>query len=442
MESKLSMDFKFMQLLKFTLPSIVMMIFTSLYTMVDGIFVSRFVGTDALSAVNIVYPVFNIVFAIGIMLATGGSAIIAKKIGEQRIVEAREDFSLLVYVGATIGILILVLGLTFAEPLAIMLGASESIFEMAVNYMKTYLMFAPLGILQLLFQYFFVTEGKPEMGLVMTIVGGVLNIILDYVFIVTFDLGIVGAGLATGIGMAVPAIIGLVYFTFSRKGNLYLVKAKFKGKVLLDSSINGSSEMVSNLALAVVTLLFNLIMMELVGEDGVAAITILLYAQFVLNAIYFGFSMGVAPVLSYNFGSENKKRIKKIYRYCMQFILGISIASALISIVLAPTIISAFAQKGTNVYDVAINGASIFCISFLFTGVNIFTSSLFTAFSNGKISALLSFMRTFVFIVSGLIILSSIFGVEGVFAAVPVAEALSIVISIYFMKKYKSVYGW
>lgn len=442
MENNLSKEFHFGSLLKFALPSMIMMVFMSLYTMVDGIFVSRFVGTQALSAVNIVYPIYNVIIAIGIMLATGGSAVIAKKLGEKKEKEAKENFSLIILVGAIIGVLILIIGLLFLKPLLYMLGSNENLFPYCYSYAKVLLFFAPFGILQLLFQYFFVTAGKPSLGLSVTIVGGLANMILDYVFIVPLEMGILGAALATGIGIAIPAIFGLIYFTVNRKGALTIVKPKYDGKVLLHSCFNGSSEMVSNIAIAIVTFLYNIIMMHFFGEDGVAAITILLYSQFLLNAIFLGYSMGVAPVFSYNYGSENKKVIKRIFRYSLWFVTLTSIVSCFLAIILAPYIIAIFAKRGSSVYQIAMDGSLLFNLNYLFAGINIFVSSLFTAFSNGKISAILSFLRTFVFIVSGLISLPMIFGVSGVWFALTVAEALTIVVSILFLIRYRKKYHY
>lgn len=442
MENKLAKEFHFGSLIKFALPSMIMMVFMSLYTMVDGIFVSRFVGTQALSAVNIVYPIYNVIIAIGIMLATGGSAVIAKKLGEQKQKEAKENFSLLLLVGAVIGLLILIFGILFLNQMLHMLGANENLYPYCLSYARILLLFAPFGILQLLFQYFFVTAGKPILGLAVTIIGGVMNMILDYLFIVPFKMGIEGAALATGIGIAIPALFGLFYFSIKRKGTLYIVKPRYDGKVLIQSCFNGSSEMVSNVAIAVVTFLYNIIMMHFFGEDGVAAITILMYSQFLLNAVFLGYSMGVAPVFSYNYGSENHKVTKRIFKSSLWFVTLTSILSCVLAIVLAPYIILIFAAKGSHVYQIAMDGAFLFNLNYLFAGINIFVSALFTAFSNGKVSAILSFLRTFVFIVSGLLLLPRVMGVQGVWVALTVAEAMTIILCIYCLIRYRKRYHY
>lgn len=442
MDKNLGQDFKFFSLLKFVMPSIIMMVFMSMYTMVDGAFVSRFVSTDALSAVNIVYPLYSIVIAIAIMLATGGSAIIAKKLGEQNNKEAKENFTFIILVGIIIGIIVLIIGIFFIEPLIKMLGSNATTHDYCIDYGQTLLYFAPFAMLQMLFQYLFVTAGKPNLGLIVTILAGITNVVLDYVFIVKLGIGIKGAALATGIGLLIPAIFGVIYFTFNRKGILYFVKPSFDFKALLESCVNGSSEMVSNISVAVVTFLFNMVMLRFLGEDGVAAITILLYAQFVLNAIFFGFSMGVAPIISYNYGANNIDRQKRIFKYCMLFIISVSVIVYMLSLIGAPTLTKFFAHEGTTVYDIALEGFEIFNISFLFTGLNIFASTMFTAYSNGKVSAILSFLRTFVFIIGSLLILPYIIGVNGAWLATVIAELLSFFVSIYLIFRYKNTYNY
>ncbi|MGL5152828.1 MAG: MATE family efflux transporter [Clostridium sp.] len=442
MDKNLGKDFTFFSLIKFVAPSIIMMVFMSLYTMVDGAFVSRFVSTDALSAVNIVFPLYSTVIALAIMLSAGSSAIIAKKLGENKIREAQENFTFIIIVGIVIGFAILISGLVFLEPLVNMLGATPNIFDYCMDYGRTMLIFMPFAMLQMLFQNLFVTAGKPNLGLCATVFGGAINVALDYIFVVKLGLGVSGAALATGIGMVIPAIIGVVFFAFFRNSSLHFVKPKYDFKMLIDACLNGSSEMVTNISIAIVTLLFNLIMLKHLGEDGVAAITIILYAQFILNAIFFGFSMGVAPIISYNYGSLNHIRQKKIFKYCITFIGTFSILIYLISIPLSPILTEIFSHKGSKVYDIALEGFRIFNLSFLFNGLNIYASTMFTAYSNGKISALLSFIRTFVLISGALIILPNIIGVTGAWLATVVAEFISFFISIYFIRKYKTIYSF
>ncbi|ABR46842.1 MATE efflux family protein [Alkaliphilus metalliredigens QYMF] len=442
MENSIAKEYNLVSLLKFALPTIVMMVFMSIYSIIDGIFVARFVSINALSAVNIVYPILSTILAMGLMLATGGSAIIAKKIGEEKLEEARKNFTLIILVGTAIGLGIMLLGLLFIKPILSILGANKELFYLSHEYATTFLFFTPLAILQMLFLNFFITAGRPKIGLALTVIGGCANIVLDYYFIVTLGMGLMGAALATGIGMAIPAVIGLFYFSFYRKGILYLVRPQFDTKVLVQTCINGSSEMVTNLSLAIVTLLYNLIMMKYLGIDGVAAITVLLYTQFLLTAIFLGFSMGVAPIISYNYGSQNIIQIKRIFKYSMIFTFAGSLAAFVNSLLFAPFLIQIFAQKASNVYTIALDGFTIFSISFLFSGFNIFSSAMFTAFSNGKVSAIISFMRTFVFIAIGLLLLPLIMGVTGAWWAITLAEFLSMLMCLLYLIKYKKRYSY
>lgn len=442
MSNSLGKNHTLFSLLRFVFPTMVMMVFMSMYTMVDGIFVSRFVNTAALSAINIVYPICNVIIAIAIMLATGGSAVIAKKMGENKLEEARQNFTLITVIGIGIGFVIMFVCLVFLEDLIRILGANENIIDYCRDYATVFLYFTPLGILQALFQYFFVTAGKPNFGLILTILGGLANIVLDYVFIALWGMGVAGAAVATGIGMAIPAVAGLVYFTFFRKQTLYFVKPKADGKAIWQTCLNGSSEMVTNVSIAVVTFLYNMVMMRYLGEDGVAAITILLYAQFFLTSLYMGFSMGVAPIVSFHYGSKNKVQQKKIFKYCIGFIGVCSVLTYAICNVFAPNLTAVFAEKGSNVYQIAMNGFRIFAVSFLFSGINIFASALFTAFSNGKVSAIISFLRTFVFITAGLLLLPFIFGLDGAWLAMTAAEFLAMLVSVGCLIKYRKKYEY
>lgn len=442
MNNTLAQQFNFRSLLRFSFPTIVMMIFMSLYTMVDGVFVSRFVGTNGLSAVNIVYPVTSIVVAVGVMLATGGSAVIARKMGEGRSGEARQDFSMIVLVGIFLGISISLAGLIFIHPLLRLLGANDAVYGLCYDYAFVLLFFIPAGVLQMLFQTLLVTAGKPVLGLGITVLGGVANIVLDYVFIVPMEMGISGAAAATGIGYSIPAVFGLIYFALYRKGSLCFVRPVWRREVLFKSCGNGASEMVTNLSTAVTTLLFNVIMMRTLGENGVAAITIVLYAQYLLTAVYLGYATGIAPVFSFKYGCSDNGQIRKIFRISVCFILGCSAVSLGIALLFAGPIVTIFAPEGNPVYALAVHGFHLFSLCFLFTGVNIFASTLFTAFSNGIISALLSFLRTFVFIVLGLLIMPEVIGVDGVWLAIPVAELLGMIVSLIFLWKKRNFYHY
>ena len=441
MSNSIAKDFKFFSLLRFALPTMIMMIFMSLYSIVDGIFISRLLGTDALSASNIVYPVISIVFAVGIMLSTGGSALIAKKLGEGKEQEARENFSFLVLISFLFGITILLVGNIFIEPIVRALGATDVLVPYCVDYLSVSLLLAPAAMLQMMFQTFFVTAGKPLIGLILTISGGVANMVLDYLFMGPFNMGISGAALATGIGELIPAVIGLFYFLFTRH-SLYITKPVFRFHVLKESCFNGSSEMVTNLSTAVVTYLFNITMLKFLGEPGVAAITIVLYGQFLFNALYMGFSMGVAPVISYNHGSQNLPLLKRIFKICIGFISISSILITGMALVSSPVIVEIFTPIGTATYDIAKTGFFLFSLNYIFAGINIYSSSMFTAFSDGKVSALISFIRTFVLIVLNILLLPYLIGVNGVWLAVPAAEFMTLFLSVYFFYKKRNVYHY
>lgn len=441
MSYTIAKKFDLLSLLKFTVPAIIMMLFMSLYTIVDGIFISRLIGTTALSGLNIVYPFISFIHAVAIMFAAGGSAIIAKKMGEGSDEEARNAFSLIVYTGIFIGICISVFGNVFINEIIRFLGASPVLEKYSYDYLKIIMLFAPFFILQILFQTFFITAGKPELGLRMTIVSGITNAVLDYLFMKTFAMGMVGAALATVSGYLIISIFGIVYF-LKKRNSLYFVKVKIDWGTIIESCINGSSEMVTDISSGVVTFLFNIVMMKYMGEKGVAAITIILYSQFVFIAVYLGFSMGTAPIISYNYGNQNKKQLKRIFNICSKLIIGSSVGVFLLSLIFAKYIVGFFAPEGTEVYDIAIKGFSLFAITYIFAGYNIFSSSLFTALSNGKISAVISFMRTLIFIVLGIFFLPMIFQVNGIWLAVPFAEILSILVSLFFIRREKGRYGY
>lgn len=442
MNNALSKKITLFSLIKFTAPTIIMMIIMALYTMIDGMFVSRFVNTSALSAVNIVYPVLSIVLALAIMLSTGGSAIIARQMGEGKPDEARKNFSLLIYLGIAIGFTILILGMIFIDPILKFLGADSNTYGYCYDYAMVLLAFVPFSVLQMMFQFFFVTAGKPQIGLIVTIISGVTNTVLDYVFIGLLDMGTAGAALGTGIGFMISAVTGLVYFSFYRKGTLYIVKPRIDKSIIWESCSNGASEMVTNLSVAITTFLFNITMIKYMGEDGVAAITIVLYAEYLFNAVFLGYSSGIAPVISYNYGNKNTKELKKIFKLSYGFVITTSIIVLLVSSVLSEYIIMIFAKQGSEVFYIAQNGFKLFSVAFLFMGFNIFTSALFTALSNGKVSAALSFLRSFLFLIPSIVLLPLALGANGIWLAIPVSEVLALTITVLCIVRNRRVYEY
>ena len=440
----LATEFNTKGVLRYVFPTILMMLFMSTYTIVDGIFVSNLVGESALSAVNLVLPLINVVMAISLMLGTGGVAVIGKLMGENQYEKARGFLTTIYIIGIGIGVTLMVVGYTFSEQIISLLGASEILLPYTRDYFMSFLPFTISLFLQVFVQTFFVTAGKPMLGFVVCLSGGVTNIILDYIFISPniLDMGITGAGMATGIGNSVPAIFGLIYFMADRQGNLHFTKPLWDIKLILNSLYNGSSEMVSNLAIAITTLLFNIMMLKIVGEDGVAAISVILYVQMFQVAIYMGYSMGVAPILSYKFGEQNHKQLADIIKSSFRVIATISVAVVALSLIFADFAIGIFISQESETFNLAKEGFMIFSIGYFFMGVNIFVSSMFTALSNGKVSATLSMCRTLVFTLASLIILPQIFDVTGIWIAVPVAELLGVFVSAYYYKKYKNIYNY
>ena len=436
----LAKDFNGIQLFSFALPTIIMMVFLGLYTIVDTIFVSHFVNTHALAAINIITPIISIIVGLGTMLASGGNAIISRNMGANMEQQAREIFTLIILIGGITGIILAVLGFIWIDDILHLLGASDTLFEYAKKYLSILFIFFPAYLLQTAFANLFVTAGHPGIGSVLSICSGILNIVLDYIFIVIFDMGICGAALGTGFGYLMPTVVGVCFFLFRRDERLHFCKTEWKMNIIIESCINGSSEMVSQLAMALSVFLFNLSMMKLVGDDGVAAITIMNYSQFLFNTLFVGFSMGVAPVIGFNHGSKNINGQKHILRSCLWFIAIASFAIFNMSYFGGTVIVNMFADNKSGVYHLAVEGFKIFSFSFIFCGLNIFASSMFTSLSNGKVSALLSFLRTFVFLVMAILILPHIWGINGIWLAIPVSEAMAFILSLFFVIKQLKTY--
>lgn len=435
LENKISLT----SLIKYTFPTVIMMVFFSLSTIIDGIFVSRYVGANALSATNIVYPVINILIGISVMFATGGNAIVAKFMGEGKNQEAKETFTLITLSALVAGLIVSVFSTIFIKDIIYALGSTDSLYKNCYDYLVVFLIFAPVMISKLFFDYFLVTAGVPKLGLISSVSGGVINIILDYLFIVEFKMGTLGAALATCVSYALPAMVGVIYF--SRKSNvLCFAKPKFNMKLILDSCMNGSSEMVTQMSGAVTTFLYNAAMLKFLGEDGVASITIILYVQFLLNSAYIGFTSGVSPRISYNYGSRDDEQLRKIVKYSFTIVCVFAVFIFISSRSFSNVIIGMFSPKGTALYDITLNGFMIFSFNFLVVGMNIFTSGMFTAFSNGKVSALLSILRTFILFTIGIVTLPSFLGVNGVWMVVPFAEFTTLIVSLFFINKYKYIY--
>lgn len=435
-QNRLADDFHGIKLIAFALPVMLMMLFQGFYTIVDTIFVSHFVSTDALAAINVVTPVINLTVGLGTMLAAGGNAVIARNMGEGKGRQAKENFTMIVSSGLAAGMILAVTVGLRLEEILILLGAEGRLFDYAGEYLGCLLFFIPAYMLQTIFANLFVTAGHPGLGSGLSIGAGILNIILDYFFIVICDMGIKGAALGTGIGVGLVTFAGLIFFgVVNKNGTLCFCRPHLSIGVLAECCLNGSSEMTGQLSGAVTTLLFNLSMFRLAGEDGVAAITILNYSQFLFCTIYIGFSMGAAPVIGYNYGSGNYRRQERIIRQCLRLTAAASCGIFLLSFFGGHLIVRMFTDEMADVYALAADGLKIFAFGFLFSGFNLFISSMFTALSNGKVSAFLSFLRTFVLLTAAILILPKLFGITGVWLAVPAAELLACLISMVFLKR-------
>ncbi len=431
----------FKNVLTFTLPSISMMIFMSVYTMVDGIFVANLISTHALSALNIILPIITVFIAVGTMLGTGGNAICARLLGEGKSRNAKEKFTLFCITGFGIGVLLALFTQIFLQEILNVLGANEETYQYCYDYLVILSIFAPCAILQTIFENAMIASGKPKFALLALVVGGMTNLILDYVFIVYVGMGMQGVALATGLGFSLPTLMGIYFFSTKKEHKtLHFMAFTLDIKSIFTACGNGLSEMVTHLATGVTTYLFNITMLKMAGSDGIAAITVVLYAQLLINTFFIGFSVGIAPVISFYFGAMNKSRLRKLFTICIKFIGVSSVALVCISFLINETIAGIFLERGTKAYELTVHGFYLFSIGFLFSGINIFASGLFTAYSNGKVSAFISFLRTFVFISLAILTLPQFMGLNGVWLAVPIAEFLAFFMSVYFFNAHKKTY--
>ena len=391
-------------ILKFAVPTIAMTVFMSFYTMVDGLFVSNLIGTDALSAINLTAPVIQLVTAISTMLATGGSAVIMKKMGEQKSEEAREDFTFLILVNVFVGLVMSGLGYLLMDRIFAGMSLSLEVEGYCVEYLSRYLMFTIPILLMNNFTLYMIASEKAALSLVCSVTGGVLNMILDYVFIAVFGMGISGAAVATGLGYSVTAVAGLFVFS-SKKSLLHFRKPVMRLRVLANAASNGCSEMATALVTGIITMMFNWTMLHYVGEDGVAAVTIIMYVLMFASSLYTGYSYGVAPMLSFYYGEQNHKKLKKLVGISLKVICAISLVTVAASFSLTRSLVSVFARPDNPVYDLAVTGNRICTAALLFIGFNIFASGMFTALSNGVVSAVLAFSRSFVFMLISMLVL-------------------------------------
>ncbi len=428
-------------ILAFAIPTIAMSVFMSFYTMVDGLFVSNLIGTSALSAINLTAPVVQLVTAVSTMLATGGSAAIMKKMGEQKPEEAREDFTFLILVNAAVGLAMCAAGYAVMDRLFQGMGLSADVAAYCQEYLSRYLLFTVPILLMNNFTLYMIASGKATLSLICSVGGGVLNMVLDYVLIAVFDMGIGGAAIATGLGYSVTAAAGLV--VFSRRENLlHFTKPAFRPQVLGSAAANGCSEMATALVTGIITLMFNWTMLRYVGEGGIAAVTIIMYVLMFASSLYTGYSYGVAPMISYYYGEKNQEKLKKLVAVSLKVIAVISLVTAAMSYAATGPLVSVFARPDNPVYGLAFTGNRICTIALLFIGFNIFASGMFTALSNGVVSAVLAFSRSFVFMLITMLVLPAVFGVTGIWLATPAAELMALALSAALFGKYRKRYQY
>ena len=428
-------------LITFALPTIIATIFMNIYTTVDGIFVARLVDTNALSAVNITMPMIYLVSGIGIMFGSGGNALIAKKIGMGRHQEAREDFSLLTVVAFVTSIILSVLFFALLEPICRFFGSDNALMPYCKDYMTPNLIVIPFTVFGTMLQMVYITIGKAKMGLALSVAGGILNIVLDWLFIAVFKMGISGAAIATGIGYTVPSLIGLVFFLVNRKHLLYIVKPKWRLKTITQSCSNGASEMVNVLAYSVVAVLFNNILMKLSGSDGVASLSIIWYAQGLFGGLFRGYTTGISPVVSYNLGRGDKTRLHKLFTVSVKALGIAALTVTALSYIFGGPVVTVFSGDNQSVYNIALHGFRIVAVSFIMMSYNVFASGWFTALNDGKTSAILSFCRTIIFLVIPVLILPRIFKTNGVWYSMSVGEGMSLIMAIYYFRKFKALWN-
>ncbi len=440
-QTKLNHAIEVRWLLLFALPTIASSIFANLYSTVDGVFVARWVNTDALSAINITMPMTYLASALGMMFGSGGNALIARKIGEGKEQEARQDFSLLMAVAFVFSVVLAILCFLFLDPLCRILGSDEALLVYCRQYMIPVLISIPFAVFGMVFQLSFITVGKAGLGAFLSVLGGVLNIVLDWLFMGVFGWGLAGAAIATSIGYAVPSVVGTILFCVDRRQLLYVVRPKWRLRTITDSCINGSSEMVSVLAFSVITMLFNNILMGITGSDGVASLSIIWYAQGLFGGLFRGYVNGISSVVSYNFGRGDKERLGKLFSISIRTLAVTAFIVTAVSYMFGGGVVSIFSGTNEVVYREALNGFRIVAVSFILLTFNVFSSGWFTALNDGRTSAILSFTRTIVFMVVPVLILPRLLGINGVWLSMAAGEGLSLIMTVYYFRRFRGMWS-
>lgn len=442
MKISLFEHFTYKKLLKFTFPSIIMMIFTSIYGVVDGFFVSNFVGKTPFAAVNFIMPFLMILGGVGFMFGTGGSALVSKTMGEGEPRKAKEYFSLLVYVSAVCGVVIGVLGIVFVRPVAALLGAEGEMLDNCVLYGRIILLALPALMLQYEFQSFFVTAEKPQLGLAVTVAAGVANMVLDWLLVAVFSLGLQGAAIATAVSQCIGGLIPLLYFARRNSSLLQLVEAKLDKKALLQTCANGSSELMSNISMSIVGMLYNAQLLRYAGENGVAAYGVLMYVNMIFIAAFIGYAVGTAPVIGYHYGAKTQGELKSLLGKSLIIIGIFSVAMLGAGQLLAKPLSILFVGYDQTLLALTMRGFAIYSFSFLFAGIAIFGSSFFTALNNGLVSALISFLRTLVFQVAAVLLFPLIWKIDGIWLSIVAAELMAALTTTAFLLGKRKQYQY
>ena len=443
MAIKLSDHFTLRRLFKFVFPSIVMMVFTSIYGVVDGLFVSNFAGKEAFTAVNLIYPFIMVLGAVGFMIGTGGTAIVAKTLGEGDSKKAKEYFSFLVYATILFGTIIAIAGIALLKPMAQLLGAEGIMVDYCVIYGRIILLTKrPELNAQAIFQSFFVSAEKPQLGLFVTVAAGVTNIVLDYLLVGVLPFGLTGAAWATAISQCVGGIVPFLYFAFPNKSALKLTRTRVYPKVLIKTCSNGMSELLGNVSMSLVSMLYNFKLIEVAGNDGVAAFGVIMYLQFIFVSIFIGYAIGSAPIISYNYGAGNENELKGVFRKSLIVMVASGVVMTIASFLLSGALSKVFVGYDMELYNMTVRGFKLFSGAFLACGVNIFASSFFTALNNGVISAVLSVLRTVVFQVLFVLLLPMVWGLDGIWISSPMTEIFSAVAAVVFFVAMRKKYNY
>jgi len=442
MNIQLSDHFNYKRLLCFSMPSIVMMIFTSVYGVVDGFFVSNFVGKTPFAAVNFIMPFLMILGSVGFMFGAGGSALVAKTLGEGKHEKANQYFSMLIYVSIISGIVIMCVSLLLLRPIAKLMGAEGAMLDDCVLYGRIILTVLPALILQYAFQNFFITAEKPQLGLVVSIAAGATNIIGDALFVAVFRWGLAGAAAATALGQVVGGLLPLIYFVRPNTSLLHLTKTQYDGNVLLKTCTNGSSELMSNISISLVSMLYNIQLMKYAGENGVAAYGVLMYVNMIFLAAFIGYSNGTAPVVSYHYGAGNYAEMKSLLKKSFMIIGIFSVSMFVIAEVMAMPLSKIFVGYDRELLELTARAFAIYSFSFLFSGIAIYGSAFFTALNDGLISALISFLRTLLFQVVAVLLLPIILGIDGIWISVVAAEIVAAMVTILFLIGKRAKYHY